>query len=62
MSVDRGGMLNLLTPKKTQIKKSHSMGNSTALVEIEIWDKKELNKSNYQNNKNISKEVLQAAE
>ena len=62
MSVDRGGMLNLLTPKKTQIKKSHSMGNSTALVEIEIWDKKELNKSNDQNNKNISKEVLQAAE
>ena len=46
----------------TQIKKSHSMGNSTALVEIEIWDKKELNKSNYQNNKNISKKVLQAAE
>ena len=42
MSTDRGGMLNLLTPKKTQIKKSHSMGNSTALVEIEIWDQKEL--------------------
>ena len=31
-SVDRGGMLNLLTPKKSQIKKAHSMGNSTALV------------------------------
>ncbi len=41
-SVDRGGMLNLLTPKKTQIKKAHSMGNSTAIVQIELWDKKEL--------------------
>ena len=39
-SVDRGGILNLLTPKKSQIKKGHSMGNSTALVEIELWDGK----------------------
>tara|TARA_Y100000746_G_C15032472_1_gene255937 strand:- start:26 stop:505 length:480 start_codon:yes stop_codon:yes gene_type:complete len=37
-SVDRGGVLNLLTPKKSQLKKGHSMGNSTALVEIELWD------------------------
>ena len=49
-------MLNLLTPKKSQIKKAHSMGNSTALVELELWDKKEL--------KNIKsqKKVLKAAE
>ena len=39
-SVDRGGILNLLTPKKSQIKKGHSMGSSTALVEIELWDGK----------------------
>ena len=37
-SVDRGGTLNLLTPEKSQIKKAHSMGSSTALVEIERWD------------------------
>ena len=55
-SVDRGGMLNLLTPKKSQIKKAHSMGNSTALVELELWDKKEL--------KNIKSQqkILKAAE
>ena len=49
-------MLNLLTPKKSQIKKAHSMGNSTALVELELWDKKEL--------KNIKSQqkVLKAAE
>jgi hypothetical protein len=29
-----------LTPKKSQIKKGHSMGSSTALVEIELWDGK----------------------
>ena len=55
-AVDRGGMLNLLTPKKSQIKKAHSMGNSTALVELELWDKKEL--------KNIKSQqkILKAAE
>ena len=37
-SVDRGGCLNQLTPSRTQIKKSHSMATSSALVEIEIWD------------------------
>jgi hypothetical protein len=49
-------MLNLLTPKKSQIKKAHSMGNSTALVELELWDKKEL--------KNIKSQqkILKAAE
>ena len=55
-SVDRGGMLNLLTPKKSQIKKAHSMGNSTALVELELWDKKELKSSKFKN------EELKAAE
>ena len=56
-SVDRGGMLNLLTPKKSQIKKAHSMGNSTALVQIEIWDKKELRSRKISN-----KKLLEAAE
>jgi trimethylamine-N-oxide reductase (cytochrome c) len=37
-SVDRGGCLNQLTPRRTQIKKSHSMATSSALVEVEIWD------------------------
>jgi hypothetical protein len=29
--------LNLLTPKRPQIKKSHSMASSTTIVEIELW-------------------------
>ncbi|MBT3992026.1 MAG: molybdopterin-dependent oxidoreductase [Rhodospirillaceae bacterium] len=36
-SADRGGCLNLLTPKKSQLKQAHSMGSSTALVEVELW-------------------------
>ena len=56
-SIDRGGMLNLLTPKKTQIKKAHSMGNSTALVQIELWDKKEL-----KSKKSSKEKIFEAAE
>ena len=37
-SVDRGGCLNQLTPKRPQIKESHSMATSCALVEIAPWD------------------------
>jgi molybdopterin guanine dinucleotide-containing S/N-oxide reductase-like protein len=37
-SVDRGGCLNVLSPARSQIKNSHSMANSTALVEIAKWD------------------------
>jgi trimethylamine-N-oxide reductase (cytochrome c) len=37
-SVDRGGCLNQLTPSKSQLKKGHSMGSSTAMVDVEIWD------------------------
>jgi molybdopterin guanine dinucleotide-containing S/N-oxide reductase-like protein len=36
-SADRGGCLNILTPKKSQMKQAHSMGNGTALVEVELW-------------------------
>ncbi len=36
-SVDRGGCLNQLTPKRSQIKKAHSMGSSAALVQVELW-------------------------
>ncbi|MGY9005818.1 MAG: molybdopterin dinucleotide binding domain-containing protein, partial [Alphaproteobacteria bacterium] len=39
-SVDRGGCLNLLSPKRSQIKQAHSMAASSALVEIELWDGK----------------------
>ncbi len=37
-SVDRGGCLNLLSPRRSQIKNSHSMANSTTMVEIVPWD------------------------
>jgi len=39
-AVDRGGMLNLLTPEKTQTKTTHSLAGANALVEIELWDGK----------------------
>jgi trimethylamine-N-oxide reductase (cytochrome c) len=38
-SVDIGGCLNLLSPKRSQIKQAHSMSASAALVEIEPWDR-----------------------
>jgi len=37
-SVDRGGMLNLLTPRRSQLKQGHSMGASCAQVEVSRWD------------------------
>lgn len=37
-SVDRGGCLNLLSPGRSQIRNSHSMANSTAMVEVSKWD------------------------
>ena len=37
-SVDRGGCLNLLSPRRAQIKDSHSMANGTAMVEVALWD------------------------
>ena len=40
-SVDRGGCLNLLTSKRPQIKKSHSLASSSAIVQVELWDDKE---------------------
>jgi trimethylamine-N-oxide reductase (cytochrome c) len=36
-SVDVGGALNLLTPKKSQIARASAMGNSNCLVEVEPW-------------------------
>jgi len=41
-SLDRGGCLNLLSPKRSQIKKGHAMASSSALVEVEPWDRAEL--------------------
>jgi trimethylamine-N-oxide reductase (cytochrome c) len=37
-SVDIGGCLNLLSPKRSQLKQGHAMSASSALVEIEPWD------------------------
>ena len=37
-SVDRGGCLNLLSPRRSQVKNSHSMSNGTAMVEVVPWD------------------------
>ena len=37
-SAERGGCLNQLTPKRTQIKRSHAMATSSALVQVELWD------------------------
>ncbi|MDP6885046.1 MAG: molybdopterin dinucleotide binding domain-containing protein, partial [Rhodospirillales bacterium] len=37
-AVDRGGCLNLLTPKRSQIKKAHAMASAACLVEVAPWD------------------------
>ena len=37
-SVDRGGCLNQLSPRRSQIKQAHSMATSAALVDVELWD------------------------
>ncbi len=39
-SVDRGGVLNLLTPHKTQTKTTHSTAGANSLVQVERWDGK----------------------
>jgi len=39
-SIDRGGCLNLLSPKRSQTAKTHAMASSSALVEIVLWDGK----------------------
>ena len=39
-SIERSGCLNQLTPKRSQLKKGHSMAAAAALVEIELWDGK----------------------
>jgi trimethylamine-N-oxide reductase (cytochrome c) len=38
-SPDRGGCINLLTPGRMMIKKSHSHAANSCLVQIELWDK-----------------------
>lgn len=37
-SADRGGCINLLTPKRTQSLKTHSAAYNSCLIEIEKWD------------------------
>jgi trimethylamine-N-oxide reductase (cytochrome c) len=39
-SPDRGGCINILTPKRTIIKKSHSIACNSCLVQIEKWEEK----------------------
>jgi hypothetical protein len=39
-SVDRGGALNLLSSKRPQFTRGHSMASSNALVQLEAWDGK----------------------
>jgi anaerobic selenocysteine-containing dehydrogenase len=36
-STDRGGCINLLTPSRSIIKKSHSTASNSCLVQIESW-------------------------
>jgi molybdopterin guanine dinucleotide-containing S/N-oxide reductase-like protein len=36
-SADRGGSLNQLSPRRTQISHAHAMGTSNCLVEVELW-------------------------
>jgi anaerobic selenocysteine-containing dehydrogenase len=36
-SPDRGGALNQLSPRRTQLRHAHAMGTSNCLVEIELW-------------------------
>jgi trimethylamine-N-oxide reductase (cytochrome c) len=36
-SPDRGGALNLLTPKRLQFSRGDAMGNSNCLVQVERW-------------------------
>ncbi|RLB34529.1 MAG: pyrogallol hydroxytransferase large subunit [Deltaproteobacteria bacterium] len=43
-SPDRGGCINLLTPSRMMIKKSHSMAANSCLVQIELWDGEEVTK------------------
>ena len=45
-SADRGGCINLLTPKRTQSLKTHSAAYNSCLIEIEKWDSKGTSNSN----------------
>lgn len=36
-SADRGGTMNVLTPKESQLARAHSLGNSNCLVQVESW-------------------------
>jgi molybdopterin guanine dinucleotide-containing S/N-oxide reductase-like protein len=37
-SVEVGGTLNVLTPKKNQLERVHALGNSNCLVQVEAWN------------------------
>jgi trimethylamine-N-oxide reductase (cytochrome c) len=37
-SADRGGCVNILTPKRMIIEKSHSTACNSCLIEVEKWD------------------------
>jgi trimethylamine-N-oxide reductase (cytochrome c) len=37
-SVDRGGVVNLLMPHRSQTRSTHALAGAQALVQIEPWD------------------------
>jgi hypothetical protein len=37
-SADRGGTMNVLTPKESQIARAHALGSSNCLVEVAAYD------------------------
>jgi trimethylamine-N-oxide reductase (cytochrome c) len=39
-SVDRGGVVNMLMPHRSQTRSTHSLAGAQGLVEIELWDGK----------------------
>ena len=37
---DNLGLINLLTPERTQTKTTHSLAGANSLVQIEVWDRR----------------------
>jgi trimethylamine-N-oxide reductase (cytochrome c) len=37
-SADRGGCINMLTPSRMMIEKSHAMAPCSCLIEVEKWE------------------------
>jgi trimethylamine-N-oxide reductase (cytochrome c) len=62
-SVDRGGVMNLLMPHRSQTKSTHALAGAQGLVEIELWDgKTEFISEAFAETKKEPQRVLQRAE